>query len=202
MDARIAAQGLSPLADNAHARLGQAEHPADRLPGRLLLRRPQGEEGTGVAGRSRSRNPARLRKAGHPHRRTGGAGGRHRQPQNRRRCGVRFGQRRHHFPQGTRSGGRHLPLDQRGRPRISGTRQTLARQNRPHARQFLRGIELRGLFRRHLRLHSRGRALPDGTQHLFPHQRRKHGAIRTHADRRRQGQLCQLFGRLHRPHAR
>jgi Fe-S cluster assembly protein SufB len=44
MDAGMAAEGLSPLADHADARLGQAEHSADRLSGRLLLGRAQ-EEG-------------------------------------------------------------------------------------------------------------------------------------------------------------
>ncbi len=43
MDARLAAEGVSPLADDGDARLGQAQHSAHRLSGRLLLRRAQGE---------------------------------------------------------------------------------------------------------------------------------------------------------------
>jgi hypothetical protein len=48
------------VADDGDARLGQAQHPADRLSGRLLLRRAQGEAQAGKPGRGRSRNPARL----------------------------------------------------------------------------------------------------------------------------------------------
>ena len=43
MDARVAAQGLSPLADDGGAaRLAEGPLPADRLPGRHLLLGPQG----------------------------------------------------------------------------------------------------------------------------------------------------------------
>ena len=40
--------------------LGQARHPADRFPGRLLLRRAQGQAEARQPRRGRSRNPARL----------------------------------------------------------------------------------------------------------------------------------------------
>src|SRR3546814_3918510 len=43
MDARLAAEGLSPVAEDAVAGMGQAQNPADRLSGRLLLRRAQGQ---------------------------------------------------------------------------------------------------------------------------------------------------------------
>jgi hypothetical protein len=62
--------------------------------------------------------------------------------------------------------------------------------------------QLRGLQRRHLRLHPRRRALPDGAFHLFPHQCGEYRPVRTHADRRRQGQLRLLPRRLHRADAR
>ncbi len=42
-----AAEGVPALADHAHARLGQAQHSADRLSGRLLLRRAQGQAQAG-----------------------------------------------------------------------------------------------------------------------------------------------------------
>ena len=47
--------------------------------------------------------------------------------------------------------------------------------------------ELRGLQRRLVRLHPEGRALPDGAVHLLPHQRRQHRPVRAHADHRRRG---------------
>ena len=96
------------------------------------------------------------------------------------------------------AGRRHLPLDQRGDPRISRSGAQVARQGRAAARQLLRRAQLRGLLGRHLRLHSRGRALPDGAVDLFPHQRREYRPVRAHADRRRQGQLRLLPRRLHR----
>src|SRR3546814_19570935 len=43
MDARLAAEGLSPVAEDAVAGMGQAQNPADRLSGRLLLPRAQGQ---------------------------------------------------------------------------------------------------------------------------------------------------------------
>jgi len=62
--------------------------------------------------------------------------------------------------------------------------------------------ELGRLQRRVLRLHPAGHALPDGAEHLFPHQCREYRPVRADADHRRRRQLCQLPGRLHRPHAR
>src|SRR3546814_8478289 len=41
MDARLAAEGLSPVAEDAVAGMGQAQNPADRLSGRLLFRRSE-----------------------------------------------------------------------------------------------------------------------------------------------------------------
>ena len=70
--------------------------------------------------------------------------------------------RRDHLPRGTEERGRHLPLHQRGDPRISGAGEEISRLGRSAARQLLRLPQQRGLFRRHLRLHSRGRPLPDG----------------------------------------
>ena len=193
------------MADDGRARLGQAERPADRLSGRLLLRRAQGEAEARLARRGRSRNPAHLRKARHPDRRAEAArrrrGGRTPAP-DRGRCGVRQRLGRHHLPRRAGEGGGHLPLDLRGDPRISGHGEAVAGQGRPRARQLLRDAQQRGLLRRHLRVHSRRRALPDGTQHLFPDQRRQYRPVRTHADRRRQGQLRLLSGRLHRADAR
>ena len=72
----------------------------------------------------------------------------------------------------------------------------------PHTDNYLRGAQCRGLQRRDLRLCPQGRALPHGAEHLFPHQCPQHRPVRAHPDRRRGGQLRQLSGGLHRPHAR
>ena len=47
VDARLAAEGVSPVADDGGAGLGQAADRPDRLSGRLLLRRAQGEAEAG-----------------------------------------------------------------------------------------------------------------------------------------------------------
>ena len=78
--------------------------PRDRLPGRLLLRRAQGEAQARVAGRARSRNPPHLREARHPDRGAEGARRRRRRAQGRGRRGVRQRQRRHHLPRGAEEG--------------------------------------------------------------------------------------------------
>src|SRR3546814_18846142 len=63
MDARLAAQGVPDVAGDGDARLGQALDPADRLSGRLLLSRAQGEAQARLARRTCSRNTAHVRKA-------------------------------------------------------------------------------------------------------------------------------------------
>ena len=51
-------------------------------------------------------------------------------------------------------------------------------------------------------LHPARRALPDGVVHLLPHQRQEHRPVRAHADHRRPGRLRQLPRRLHGADAR
>jgi Fe-S cluster assembly protein SufB len=68
-------------------------------------------------------------------------------------------------------------------------------------RQLLRRAQLGGVLRRLLRLHPR-RALPDGAVVVLPHQRAEHRAVRAHADHCRGRQPGQLPGRLHRAAAR
>ena len=131
-------------------------------PGRLLLRRAQGEAEARLARRARSRDPARLREARHPDRGAEGARRRRGRAQGRGRRGVRQRLGRHHLPRRAEDGRGHLPLDQRGDPRISRAGPQISRQGGAAARQLFRLPELRGLLRRHLRLHPRGRALPDG----------------------------------------
>ena len=198
----MATQGLSEMADHDRAGLGQDRLSGDRLSGRVLLRRAQKEGRARKPRRARSRDQVGLRQARHP---AGGAGSARRgegRTQGRGGCGVRQRQRRHHLPRGIAEGGGDLPLDQRGDPRASRSRQEVARAGRAAERQLLRVPQQRGLFGRHLRLHPRRRTLPDGALDLFPHQCGEHRPVRTHADRGRKGQLRQLPRRLHRADAR
>ena len=91
-------KAVSLVADDGIAGLGEAERAADRLSGRVLLCRAQGEADAGIARRGRSRDPARLRKAGHPDRGAEGARRGRGRPQGGRRCRVRQRFRRHHLP--------------------------------------------------------------------------------------------------------
>ena len=110
VDARLAPEGLSRLAGDGGGQLGQARHPRDRLPGRILLRRAQGQAQARQPRRGRSRDPARLRKARHPDRGAEGARRRRGRAQGRGRRGVRQRLRRHHLPRGAEEGRGHLPL--------------------------------------------------------------------------------------------
>jgi len=160
MDARMALEGLSRLADHDRGELGQARHPRDRFPGRLLLRRAQGEAEARIARRGRSGNPARLRKARHPDRGAEGSRRRRGRAQGGGRRGVRQRLGRHHLPRGAAAGRGHFPFHLRGDPRISGPRPQISGQRGPPARQLFRVPQQRGLLRRHLRLRARGVRCP------------------------------------------
>ena len=163
VDARLAPQGLSRLARDGGGQLGQARHPRDRLPGRLLLRRAQGEAQARSAWTSSiPKSSASTRSSASRSR------SRRCSPGSKARAKVAVDavfdsvSRRDHLPRGAEEGGSHLPLHLRGDPRISGAGEEIPRHGRPAARQLFRLPQQRGLLRRHLRLRARGRALPDG----------------------------------------
>ena len=163
MDARMAAQGLSRLAEMEEVDWAKLDIPRDRLPGRLLLRRAQGEAEARQPRRGRSRDPARLREARHPDRGAEGARRRRGRAQGRGRRGVRQRLGRDHLPRGA-EGARASSSSRSARRSAnipSWCRKYLGKR-RAAARQLLRLPEQRGLLRRHLRLRARGRALPDG----------------------------------------
>ena len=87
VDDRVAAGGLSALADHGGAHLAEAALPADRLPGDQLLLGAQAEGGAEVAGRDRPRDPQDLRQARHPDPRAGDPGRRRRRLRVRQRLG-------------------------------------------------------------------------------------------------------------------
>src|SRR5437879_12614101 len=68
MDARLAAQGLSEMAQNEGAALAQREVWADRLPGDQLLRRAETAAQARVARSGGSETGRDVRKAWHPDR--------------------------------------------------------------------------------------------------------------------------------------
>ncbi len=201
MDARLAARGLSPLADHARAAMGARRLRADRLPGPLLLFGAEEEPGAEIARRGRSGDSSHLREARHSAARAGNPRrrrARRRHPLARRgRCGVRFGVGGDHLQGGAEEGRRDLHADLGGDARASGPGAAIYRLGGADHRQLLRHAQFRGVLRRLVRLRAAGRALPDGAVDLFPHQRAQYRPVRAHADHRRQGLLCELSGRLH-----
>ena len=206
MDDRVAARGLSALAEDGRAGLGHGRLSEDRLPGSVLLRQAEVDAGKAeVAGRSRSEAAGNLRKARYPAegaddprgcRRRGERTGRG--PQGGRGCGVRLGVRGHDLPEGTGKGGRDLLFDLGGHPRASGAGEEIPRVCGAGVGQLLCDAELGRLLGRVLRLRAAGREMPDGTFDLFPDQCREHRAVRADADHRRQRRLRVLSGRLYR----
>ena len=186
------------------ARLGQAQRPADRLSGRLLLRRAQGEA---EARQSLDEvDPEILRvyeKLGIPieeQKVLAGVEGARKVAVDAVFDSVSVATT---FREELEARGRHLPLDQRGDPRISRAGAEVARQGRAACATI---TSPRSTARSSPTAPSstspRACAARWSCQHLFPHQRREYRPVRTHADRRRQGQLRLLSRRLHRADAR
>ena len=117
-------------------------------------------------------------------------------PEGERRVAVdavfELGLRGNNLPGGAEEGGRDLHADLACDPAASGAGEAVSRQRGADLRQFLRDAEFGGVFRRLVRLCPAGRSLSDGAVDLLPHQRAQHRPVRTHADHRRQGRLCQL----------
>ncbi len=180
MAARVAAQGLPPLAEDERADLGQRPLRPHRLPGDLLLRRPA-EEGPEEPRRGRPRDPQDLREARHP------AAGARAARRRRRRRGLRQRLGGDHLQGQAQGGGRPLHALLRGGPRAPRAGQEVPRLGGAAQRQLLRRPQLGGVLRRLLRLRAQGGALPDGAVDLLPHQRQEHRPVRAHADRRRGG---------------
>ncbi len=174
VDARLAPEGLSPLANDDRAPLGDGPSCTDRLSKDDLFLRPQAQ--AQKHGRSRPRAAQDLRKARRPHERAGGAR-RRGNDSGCRRCGLRQRLRRHHLqkdPGGKRD---HLLLLWRGCAGASGTGAQIYGVGRSLFRQLFRHPQQRRLHRRQLLLRPQGREVPDGIEHLFPHQRQKHRPV-------------------------
>ena len=185
MVARVAPQGLRGVAGDGGARLGQARHRPDRLPGDQLLGGAEAEAGPRQHGRRRPRDPRHVRQARHPAARAEDA------EQRRRRRDRRLGVGDHHVQGDARRGRRDLLLVLRGGPRPPRAGARAPRLGRAGTRQLLRRAQLGGLLRRIVLLHPQGRALPDGAVDLLPHQLAEHRPVRAHADRRR-GRLARV----------
>ena len=179
MAARLAPQGVPPLAHDEGAALAQRHLSAHRLPVAVVLLGAQVRDAAAVARRRRSRAAAHVREARHSAQRAEVP------VRRRRRRDLRLGERRHDDEEGARRARHRLLLARRGGARASRARAEVPRLRRALLRQLLRRAQLGGVLRRLVRLRPEGRALSDGALDLLPHQRGRHGTVRAHAHRRR-----------------
>ena len=182
------------------AGLGQAGGAADRLPGRLLLRRAQGEEGTGQPGRGRSRKSCASMPswASRSKSKSCSPGWRARAGWRWMRCSIRC-QSRRRFARNSRRPGSSSAAYPRRSANIPSWCGAGWGEWCPCHDNYFSGAELRGFFGWDVCLHSRGRALPDGAFDLFPHQRRQNTGQfeRTLIIAEGKGSYCLVSGRLH-----
>ena len=165
--ARVAAEGVPPLADDGGAALVAERHvPADRLPGHHLLLRPEAEEAAQQPRRSRSRScGATFEKLGIS------------LDEQKRLSGVAVDAVFDSVSVATTFKDKLAELgiifcsfsEAVHESSRAGARSTSARWCRTTT--TFRRPELGGLQRRLVLLHPQGRALPDGAVDLFPHQR-------------------------------
>jgi Fe-S cluster assembly scaffold protein SufB len=173
--ARVAPQGLPPLADDDRADVAEGALPADRLPGHHLLLRAQAEE-DGPKSLDEvdpellapTRSSASRCTSEAPRRRGG-------------RRGVRQRLGGHHLQgQAAEAGVIFCSFSEAVREHPELVKKYLGSVVPVHG-QLLRGAQLRGVLQRRLvRLHPQGRALPDGAVDLLPHQREEHRPVRAH----------------------
>ena len=194
--ARVAAEGVPPVAHDEGADLAERQVRADQLPGHRLLLGAEEEEGAEQPGRSRSGSPRDVQQARHSARGADAA------RRRRGRRGVRQRLGGDDVQGDAGEAGHHLHVVLGGGARASGSGEEVSRLGRAAYRQLLRGAELGGLQRRLVRLHPEGRALPDGALDLLPDQREGHRPVRAHADHRRGGLVRQLPRGLHGADAR
>ena len=171
------------LAENKEPHLGDGRLPDHRLPGHVLLRRAEGEQGAREPRRGRPRAAAHVREARDPAAGAEAACG--------RRGGRRLRQRGgDHLQEGARETRHHFSVFRGGaEPPRAFVRRWLGSVV-PH--RHLRHAELGRLQRRLVRVRAEGRALPDGALDLLPHQRPGDRPVRAHADRGRAGSLYEL----------
>ena len=194
MAARVAAQGLPPLAHDEGADLAERPLPADRLPGDRLLLGAQAEEGRAEEpGRGRSRSCSRPTRSSASRctsaRSLAGRGG-------GRRVRQRLGG--HHL-QGRSwrrwaSSSARSPRRCRSTPSWCGS--SWARWC-PYTDNFFAALNSAVFTDGSFCYIPKGVRCPMELSHLLPHQRRQHRAVRADADRRRGGRLRQLPRGLH-----
>ncbi len=145
VDARVAPEGVSRLAEDGVPRLVQRALRADRLPGDQLLLRAQAAQAAEQPRRGGPRGPGHVRQAGHSAGRADGPGRRGRGRRVRQRVGG------HDVQEEAGRARDHLLLVLRGGPRAPRAGAQVRRLGRAAHRQLLRGVELGGLQRRLLR---------------------------------------------------
>ncbi len=195
---RLAAQGVSPLADDDGTDLGKGPSRTHQLPGHRLLLRAEAKAATG-----RRASTKLIRSCWRPTRSSA-----FRCSERERLAGVAVDAVFDSVSVGTTfkkqlaREGHHLLLVQRSGAGASRPGQEISRHGRALHGQFFCRAELRRVHRRFVLLHPQRRALSDGTFDLFPHQRRQDRPVRTHAHRGRRRRARELSRRLHRADAR
>src|SRR6185369_1612829 len=136
MDARVSAQGLSPLADDDGTEaLAQHQLSGDRLPEHHLLQRAETEADEGESRRSRSRTVADVRKARHSAARAKAVG------RSSCRRGFRFGLRCDDLQRKTQEARRDLLFVYGSDQGVPGSGEEISRLGGSDQRQLLRRLE-------------------------------------------------------------
>src|ERR1022692_3622505 len=152
MAAGMAAKGLSALADDDRAYVGERTLSENRLPGHHLLLVAEGQEGRPQEpGRRGSRTPEDLREAGHSAARAGDPGGR----RGGRGVRQRFGG--HHLQSQAEGYGYHLWIFFRSGAGASRAGEEVPGFGSAYLGQLLRSAEFGGLQRRLFLLRAEGR---------------------------------------------
>ena len=180
------------------ADLGARQVPGDRLPGRLLLLRAEGEgRRPEKPRRGRSGALEDIREARHSAARAGDARRRGRST----RCSTAFPSRppsRASSKSRASSSARFSEAVQKHPELVRKYLGSVV----PYTDNFFAALNSAVFTDGSFCLHAEGRALPDGAVDLFPHQRGEHRPVRAHADHRRGRRLRELSRRLHRADAR
>ena len=198
MAARLAPQGVSPLADDDGAALAERHVPADRLPGAVATtRRRRSVKPLAVARRGRSRSCCETyEKLGIP------------LNEQKLLAGVavdasstRCRSARRYKEELAKHGIIFCSFGEAVREHPELVRKYLGSVV-PYSDNFFAALNAAVFSDGSFVLRPEGRALPDGAVDVLPHQRDGHGPVRAHADHRRRGLVRELPRGLHGAEAR
>ena len=192
----MAAQGVSALADDERAALGERTLRPDRLSGDQLLLGAEDQEAARQPRRRRSGAARDVREA------------RHSAHEQKMLAGVAVDAIFDSVSVGTtmatssRSTASSSARSARRCASIPSSSQKYLGSVVPYSDNFFAALNSAVFSRRVVLLRPEGRALPDGAVDVLPHQRGQHRPVRAHADRGRRGRLRELPRGLHRAQAR